>query len=237
MTPTASSYGARMIPKAAIAVFLLFCLTGCRERADVPRSHPAPARVSLDRDRVEKSALKERWDEVAGYLGSLDASGLAPDEQAYLHYWMGASRYFRGDRAGARQSWERALECGPAPDMRSRIEACIATAREVAPARPAFSLLPSEAPKSRAEASRPAPQPDGKWMLHLGTYNVKKYADDVFRELCWKGVDVKVSALSRQGEKSWVLWMGPFSPELAEKKRLETRRMGYPALIRPFETL
>lgn len=201
---------------AAVLLTLAVLAAGCRASSDLESHEPRP-RVALNRDRVERAALEERWSELAAYLATLDASLLGLEDQAELLYWRGAADHYLGRGPAAREAWRQALRKTSSPVLRARLEVAL---------RNSLSL-----------GVAPPPQPGQDWVVLVGVFALKKSADDLLAELNWKGIDAKVAPAAAGDPSSWRVYVGPFDETVAKSRQANLERHGLACHLRPYTSL
>lgn len=177
----------------------------------------------LDRDRVEKAALRGQWSDITRYLGSMELGALGCEERAYAFYWLGAGAHFQGEPDRAQQNWSRAAGLPMSPDISQKL----ALALKKSPGQ-----VKAGGPGATPRMQEPMAL-SGKWIIQLGLFKVKKSADDLFSDLNWKGHPVKVDRLVFKGVETWMVWVGPFEHNRIEREERRLNDLGFSTLVKP----
>ncbi|MBF0198164.1 MAG: SPOR domain-containing protein [Planctomycetes bacterium] len=209
----------KSLSERSLTLFLLsaILLSGCSKVSE----HIQPMqreRVELNKNLIEKAALSEDWPSIRKHLLKIEVDALNQNDKAYSLYWMGVSHYHLGHPDTARHHLNKAAGFSRDKNLSEQINQAQA----------------GLGVKS-ANIKWREPLAAGTWVLQFGVFSIRKSAEDLGRELAWKGVDVQVNEMYIRGKKRWVAWFGPMRAQQAQAEKMRLEKLGVNAYLKASE--
>jgi len=186
---------------------------GCRSVSRIapePVSHP---KVPINLDYIERCALLDQWGNIRDHLVQVDGDALPSHSKPLALFWMGVAQHNLGNASAAAVSWERALELHPSAQLKGRIQRAQGALR-----------------------SYGAPQAGGRDQqgstLQYGVFSLRKSAEDLAKELSWKGVNVQITRAGGPEGTLWTVWSGPYSADQARIKQVSLQERQIAAIVK-----
>lgn len=227
----------------------LLALAGCKSSTPVEQEPLQQTSVRLDRDLIEKSALRENWETIRVHLRSVDEDSLPDGDKAYALYWMGVVQFKTGQKQSADMSWAKAESYSATPSLRDMLETARRnlkgydrTASALKTSMPDLSEdtkgwtpnISSSQPSNNFGSSYGA---SSEWMLQFGIFSSRRAADDCASKAGWEGLNLQITEVRKDGKTTWIVWSGPHSGPQATSLRDKLEKKGLKCLVKNLNAL
>lgn len=205
-----------------ILLLVLLHLAGCRtvSRLDIePSQHPS---TPIDLDYIERAALLEQWSNIKQHLIKVDGDALPESQKSLALFWMGMAQHHLGHASAAETSWNRAMGFQPSPPLKQRILRAQKALRSYTP------QSPGHGPKTSST---------GAWALQYGVFSLRKSAEDLAKELSWKGLNLHISPSEGSRGLLWIVWSGPYSGSEVRLKQERLQERNIASIVKTSEQL
>lgn len=225
----------------------LLTLAGCKTSTPTELEPVQRTSVLLNRDLVEKSALKENWETIRVHLRSVDEQSLPDSDKAYALYWMGVVQFKTGQKQSADMSWAKAENYSAPPALRDMIEQARRSHKGYnRQAPPQKTTLPdlsdggwtpntSSTPGNNNLASTYGAS--SQWILQFGIFTSRRAADDCAAKAAWEGLNLQITEVRKDGKTTWIVWSGPHSGPQATSLREKLEKKGLKSLVKNMNSL
>jgi hypothetical protein len=196
-------------------LLLSFLLSlGCRSVSHLelePSKHPT---TPIDLDYIERCALLDQWANIREHLVQVDGEALPRSQKPLALFWMGMAQHHLGRAAAAETSWDRAMGFHPSNSLQRRIQRAQQALRSYG-------------------SNRPAGRDSKIWALQYGVFSLRKSAEDLARELSWKGLNLQISKSNGTRGQLWTVWSGPYSGPQARLKQESLQNRNVASIVKP----
>jgi hypothetical protein len=195
-------------------ILALLLTLGCRSVSKIdlePAHHPTKP---INLDYIERCALLDQWGNIREHLVQVDGDALPKGQKPLALFWMGMAQHHLGNPSAAETSWKRAMGFHPSQRLQRRIERA------------------QQALRSYTRPGKIANDPSKSWALQYGIFSLRKSAEDLARELSWKGLNLQISKSHRGHDQLWTVWSGPYSGAQARFKQESLQERNVASIVK-----